>query len=92
MAIWYTDGSQNQVSRGIKEMVEIIKSTLSIPVQHFLKTSPRENNFTHLYSKKEIQNWPTLKSSGEKVILKKTQNNTQKQNKQTLPPPPHRYN
>ena len=34
VAIWYTDGSQNQVSRDI-EMVEILKSTLRIPVHIF---------------------------------------------------------
>ena len=39
LAIWYTDESQNQVSRGI-EMVEILKSTLSIPVQIFWKNPP----------------------------------------------------
>ena len=39
MASWYSDGSQNHVSRGI-EVVEILKSTLSIPVQNFLKDPP----------------------------------------------------
>ena len=38
-AIWYCDGSQNPASRGI-EVVEILKSTLSIPVENFLKTPP----------------------------------------------------
>ena len=38
-ANWYSDGSQNHAVSGI-EMVEILKSTLSIglPVQNFLKT------------------------------------------------------
>ena len=40
MAIWYTDGSQSQASRGI-EMIKILKSTLSIPVEFFLKNLPR---------------------------------------------------
>ena len=43
MAIWYSDGSQNHASRG-KEVFEILKSTLSIPVQNFLKTTPTELN------------------------------------------------
>ena len=36
-AIWYSDGSQYHTFWGI-EMVEILKSTLSLPVQNFLKT------------------------------------------------------
>ena len=36
---WYRDGSENHAFRGI-EMVEILNSTLSIPVQIFLKTPP----------------------------------------------------
>ena len=39
VAIWYRNGSQNHASRG-KEVVEILKSTLSIHVQIFLKTPP----------------------------------------------------
>ena len=35
----YSDGSQNQAFCGI-EMVEVLKSTLSIPVQIFLKNPP----------------------------------------------------
>ena len=36
---WYRDGSQNHAFRGI-EMVEILNSTLSIPVRIFLKNPP----------------------------------------------------
>ena len=36
---WYRDGSQNHAFRGI-EMVEILNSTLSIPVRIFLRTPP----------------------------------------------------
>ena len=36
---WYRDGSQNHAFRGI-EMVEILNSTLSIPVRFFLKNPP----------------------------------------------------
>ena len=36
---WYSDGSQNHAFRGI-EMVDFPKSTLSIPVQFFLKNAP----------------------------------------------------
>ena len=36
---WYRDGSQNHAFRGI-EMVEILNSTLSIPVQIFLRNPP----------------------------------------------------
>ena len=38
-AIWYIDGLQNHAFSGI-EMVEILKSTLSLPVQFFLKNPP----------------------------------------------------
>ena len=36
---WYRDGSQNHAFRGI-EMVEILNSTLSIPVRNILKNPP----------------------------------------------------
>ena len=36
---WYRDGSQNHAFRGI-ERVEILNSTLSIPVRIFLKNPP----------------------------------------------------
>ena len=42
---WYTDGSQNHAFRGI-EMVEILNSTLSIPVRIFLKNTPRAHTLT----------------------------------------------
>ena len=42
VAIWYSDGSQNHASRGI-EVVEILKSTLSIPVQMFFKDPPPDS-------------------------------------------------
>ena len=43
-AIWKTDGSQNHAFRGI-EMVEILKSTLSLPVKNSLK-NPRPRGIT----------------------------------------------
>ena len=36
---WYRDGSQNHAFRGI-EIVEILNSTLSIPVQIFFEETP----------------------------------------------------
>ena len=54
---WYRDGSQNHTFRGI-EMVEILNSTLSIPVRIFLKNTPPPGlsgwTSTHLLHKRQL--------------------------------------
>ena len=49
---WYSDGSQNHAFRGI-EMVDFPKSTLSIPVQIFLKNAPPRSEYRNSDSRVE---------------------------------------